>query len=387
MARASLPFLVTIGVALAACGKERAPFVGGDGPVPHTAGSRNQDTSHPEAGGGGLAEVAAGAAGEGPIATSGGDDSGGSGGSAPTGSGALTRVVKGGPWALGQQTTGFVVDHQGRLYLNDERHVFVIEGSDVSEYMTVEDVALITGDNANQISFTDLDLGEDDALYLGVRGKVIKSTSAHSGTVWGDFGAAFSPYPADFEEKLAVLSDDALVITESQGLYLIEHDKASLIYEDPPEGQSWATDCASHDFTAARNGTFLFLPGCNGSSLIQGNADGSGSSVLYEADPKGPLQAANFHCVTRRPGGGFYFVSQTFNTSSDADGPHLYYLSETNGQPSSVVAVPSTPSLRAVWRDLAGKNEPFVFDYCSLAAAEDGTIYLQSMSQVWRIAP
>ena len=55
-----------------------------------------------------------------------------------------------------------------------------------------------------------------------------------------------------------------------------------------------------------------------------------------------------------------------------------------DGGAQAFVEVPLRPSLVQA---MASQNEPLAFRYCSLAVAPDGSIYFQTMSQLWAIAP
>jgi hypothetical protein len=61
-------------------------------------------------------------------------------------------------------------------------------------------------------------------------------------------------------------------------------------------------------------------------------------------------------------------------------------LNEDSDQASGIELINTIPSL-AQAQAQASKIETFAFDYCSIAGAPDGSVYLVTYSQLWRVAP
>ena len=55
----------------------------------------------------------------------------------------LSKVLADETWPFGQSATGMTVDAQGRIYLVESERILRVDGTTVSEYMTVEDAEMI----------------------------------------------------------------------------------------------------------------------------------------------------------------------------------------------------------------------------------------------------
>jgi hypothetical protein len=105
--------------------------------------------------------------------------------------------------------------------------------------------------------------------------------------------------------------------------------------------------------------------------------------LLYTTDidpTPSAIQTSNFLCTTRDPLGGFYVVVENLNDT----GSRLVHLTEDAAGPTGLSEVPTRPSFIAAEMS---QNEAFAFRYCSIAAGADGTVCLQTRSQLWKVAP
>jgi hypothetical protein len=91
------------------------------------------------------------------------------------------------------------------------------------------------------------------------------------------------------------------------------------------------------------------------------------------------LNAFNFICSARDPAGGFYSV-----ITDQSDRPHLYHVDETATGTQAFSEVTTSPSFIEAE---ASQNETFAFMFCSLTTAPDGTVFFQTMSQLWKVTP
>jgi hypothetical protein len=87
-----------------------------------------------------------------------------------------------------------------------------------------------------------------------------------------------------------------------------------------------------------------------------------------------------YMCSARDPAGGFY-TAVVDNTNQQLG---LYHVDETAPGAQAYTEVALNPSLNQA---SASQSEAFAFLFCSMAVAPDGTIFLQTMSQLWSIAP
>ena len=355
---------------------------GGDGAIA-TAGQSNNSGANGFAVGGtstGGELGTVGTSGAGAAATGGAAGSGGVPGSSTLRK--LTRVIADGPWQLGQQTTGIAVDSQGRLFINDEHNVYAVSGTSSTVFLTTADV---TGISDQTLGFQDLDIGPDDQLYIAFGRAILRTDTAHQATPWRDLSTT---YPALSAENLGVFATGGVAFAIGDGLVRVTSSDATLIYP-ASSVVDWQEGCAGEDLSVARSGVFLYQTGCNAFPLVRGNVDGSGVEVLYKTELLGhsPLAANNFLCSARDPKGGFYVVADTSTSDDVADTRRtLYHLSEDSDQTSGIERIDTTPTFTEALVE-AQQSDVFAFDYCAIAGAPDGSVYLVTFSELWRVDP
>jgi hypothetical protein len=88
-----------------------------------------------------------------------------------------------------------------------------------------------------------------------------------------------------------------------------------------------------------------------------------------------------FVCSTRDPSGGFYFM---LGRIGDYVGSHLFHVTETSSGADGLTLIDTVPTFLEASKT---QNESLAFDFCSLAAAPDGTIFYQTASQLWKVSP
>ena len=202
----------------------------------------------------------------------------------------------------------------------------------------------------------------------------MRSSQPHQAEPWVDV----APTIMD-ARKIAVIDDGLIGLVSRTGFWTFSDAGGTLIYPpsifNPP-------GCAYEDLAADRSGTFLFQPGCNGSPLLRGEADGSGVGVLYASSllQPGDIAADNFLCVARDPSGGFYLVVEDPTDSA----PRLYHVADDAQGTTGLTWIETVPSFAQASQR---KSNVLGFLYCSLAAAPDGTVYFQTAAQLWKVAP
>ena len=291
----------------------------------------------------------------------------------------LSLVLQGAPWKNGQNARGLAADAAHRVYRMDDNNIYRVEGSTVITYFTLADALNQVGlENAGY--FLDLDLDPSDLLYIMLIGTqpttgtsatfVAQSSGPQLATKWRDL----STYTAS---RMGVITSGKVGFIDYSGLWTGTATSESLVYAASLLQD--VANCAMQGIATAHSGVFLYLPGCNGSPLLRGNADGSGVAVLYQVSSS-PINGSNFLCSARDPAGGFYIMAVQ---NIDGSGIHMYHVAENaNGSTglTQVVTVPSFDQARN------SQTEMFAFRYCSLATAADGTVYFQTMSQLWQVS-
>ncbi len=284
----------------------------------------------------------------------------------------LTRVVNDAPWKGLQRVGGMAVDAQNRVYFEDTENVWLVDGQNVSTYLTLEEAAANAPPTVTSW-ISDLDRGPDGLLDVVVSGfgsmgnavaVVVRASSPHAAQPWLDvssIGAA----------RLSVISADRAAVVNVAGLHTASATGQTLVY--PNALLDNAENCALHDLTAAPTGVFLYQPGCNGSPLYRGNVDGSGVAKVTGF-------FVTHICTARDPNGGFYIVVDDFPPGAT----RIYHLADGATDAAAATLVETTPSLAAV---KAMQDDPVIFMFCSMAAASDGSIYLQSFQQLWKVSP
>jgi hypothetical protein len=179
---------------------------------------------------------------------------------------------------------------------------------------------------------------------------------------------------------MGVVSEAEIALVSSAGMYLAKPAGNSLLYG--PSVLQGGTDCATEDLAVQTSGVFVYQPGCNGSPIVRGNVDGSGTQVLFQWMPGQPnkIDVQNFLCSGRDPAGGFFTVLEDETTSD----PRLVHFDDCFTADTGYEAVPLAPSLAAV---AAASSESLTFRYCSLAVSPTGTIFIQTFHQLWRVDP
>ena len=300
----------------------------------------------------------------------------------------LTKVLSGGPWMTFQWTPGMAVDEQGRVYLEDKTNVYMVDGQTVSTYLTFAEATAKTN-LKNPTRIIDLDRGPDGLLYLLVGGSddkslysgnsvpsvVVRSGGPHVAELWQDASKL------TFAKRMTVRAAGSVAIVSDEGLTLLSDTGSQGLYTRYQIHHQFG--CAWEHIVAAPSGVFLELPGCNEGTLWRGNLDGSGVGLLYDGDQfKAPTNQykPNFVCSTRDPSGGFYFV---LGRLLDNQGSHLYHVTETASGADGLTLIDTVPTFVEASKT---QNETFAFDFCSLAAAPDGTIFYATYSQLWKVS-
>jgi len=284
----------------------------------------------------------------------------------------LSQVVSDGPWEINQSTAGIAVDDNGRVYVADTDNVYAVDNAQVSVFLTPEDAAAITGGPVLLYTYADLDIGSDGLLYILTQDWLIQTNTAHGGVALRDLKTIVAP--AHLGVASPVLAG---LINHYDGLWTVGPSGNEMVYDDTQV--LGGTNCATEDLAVQSSGVFLYQPGCNGSPIVRGKLDGSGAVVLFDEQPN-TLNVHNFLCVARDPAGGFFVMAEDDDTG---DSTLLHFgedVSETNGA-TRVLSAPTFAQAAET------QDETLLFRYCAMAAGKDGTVWIQSFKQLWRLSP
>ena len=292
----------------------------------------------------------------------------------------LSLVLQGAPWYASQATSGMAVDSLNRVYLGDHDNVYLVDGTALSIYLSAAEAA---GPSSSGSRFDDLDIGPDERLYVqtsafftgtGQRSGIVRSGQAHQAEWW------VNTSPLDQMQKLAVIGDGYLAMVTSHGFWTISAAGAQLVYQ--PAQLTSTDNCTCQDLAAGPSGVFLYQSGCNGYPLLRGHADGTGVGVLYNTTitPPSAVSASNFLCSTRDPSGGFTIIVEDASDRA----PRLYHVAEAVQGSTGLTWIPTAPSFAEA---KASQRETFGFYFCSIATAQDGTVYFQTYHQLWKVSP
>lgn len=128
----------------------------------------------------------------------------------------------------------------------------------------------------------------------------------------------------------------------------------------------------------------MYEPGCLDYPLLRGHTDNSGLTILYTSNLMGSgsaIAASNFLCTARDPAGGFYVMTED---DSGIVADRLFHVADDADGASGLREIPTQPTFADAG---AHSGNSFVFHFCSMAAAKDGAVFIQSYSQLWKVEP
>jgi hypothetical protein len=275
---------------------------------------------------------------------------------------------------------GMAVDSSGRVYVGDFNSIYMVEGDSVSSYLALAESGLPFAKDA---AIGDFDIGPDGTFYIGIstyiaNEKVVyiaRSSRPHQAEQW------FDPFATSYPVRVGVVGTGKVAVVTIDGMWFATGNGATKIYDRTILISTQR--CAMQDLATAPSGVFLYQPGCSISPILRGNVDGSGASTLYLADGvASPILASDFLCSCRDPAGGFLVVVRNYKEYA----PRLYHVDEDVQGRAGLTWIETKPTFQEA-RQVGLVTDALAFNYCSLAAAPDGTIYFQTYSQVWKVEP
>jgi len=257
------------------------------------------------------------------------------------------------------------IDSHENLFVSDGSSIFVVQGATASVYLSASMIAAVPGGGGGQIQ--SLDVGPDDTLYFLAGSTIFSSTGKGQVTLQHKATLAMSVMWLGVVDANQILLFDYYL----GGLEKVNGASETKLYDGATV--MGATDCFCQSMAAQRDGVFFYLPGCNGSPLIKGRADGSGAAVLLQANASPQLNSFDsFDSVGRIPSGGF--VASVENSWNQA----LIQLDE-NGNWSEIVTSPPMHD----FIKMIGDVSEF---YCRpIVAGPSGAFYIVGIHSIYRV--
>ena len=248
------------------------------------------------------------------------------------------------------------VDSRDRLFVTDSKNIYVIENGVPSVYLAEADAPTDAGAFVNP-EIVDLDVASDDKLYVlySFTGSWIARVPAAHQFEWvaptNHFGFSFNMSAATPDRFYVANGYDGL-------LEVTAADAGSRILYDVG-----VSDCAAPNLTAFPN-FFFYTPGCNGSPIVGGRLDGSGSREVFR--------------VTRSAIGFGRSLVANHVVGLDEGLPRLLYVGPDGGS----MRIATAPTLA----NFAAANGIF-WNYYDLVQGPTGTIYMVSGRDILAVTP
>jgi hypothetical protein len=303
---------------------------------------------------------------------------GGGGGPAAPAPRALSMVLENAPWMLmsgGGGAPTLAIDANQRLYRMAQTTIYAIDGATISPYLTVAEMTSSAGLGMGAW-FTDIDTGPDGQLYVMAVGNltgstvydlVVRSSAAHQATLWRTL-------PTTIAMRMGVIGTANIGVIDRAGLSTFTATAGKSVYG--PAALTSLDPCGTQHLATNPSGAFLYQPGCLGSGILLGKSDGSG--IAGVPTPSDVSITGGFTCSARDPAGGFFVMAKG---QSDG-GPRLYHLAESGA--GGLVHVRTEPSFGEARLARGGGSQ---FSACTMAVSSDGTIYVDTLKEIWKVAP
>jgi hypothetical protein len=286
----------------------------------------------------------------------------------------LSLLVEKGPWETTSYHDGLAADGQHRVFRVADQHIHLIQGATVSTYLTIQEAVVQVGLRYAG-RFVDVDIASDGVLHALLVGTLLtantsatlitQSAAPHVVTAWRDL----STYTTS---QLSVIGGGKVAFTDYSGLWVATMTSQQLVFPDSKLQNAFGAG----ELTVNPSGVFLYLPG---GPVLRGNTDGSSVAVLYQPSSP-PIHADRLTCTARDPAGGFFLMAN----DGQGEQPRLYHLTEDASGTTGITHVVTTPSFGEAQQSRAFSR---LFSSCRMATAPDGTIYVQTGDQIWKVSP
>lgn len=260
------------------------------------------------------------------------------------------------------------VDSLDQVYVTSGSTIFRVKDKQPVIFLNAATIKTATGSSADP-NIRSIDVGPDDNLYFleGTSGKILVSDQQGQVRIHRDLQGI-----PGFPWRIGVINADSiLLINLYDGLYMVKGSGNSLLYDKSLV--LGGTNCGTEDLAADADGSFSYLPGCNGSPMVGGKSDGSGVGILLtNSISVGLTSWWNFSGVSKDPAGGFI---------ANVSGSRILRAT-TLGQYEIIHTDPELDVLA-----ITSEGNSMAFYYGAIAKGSTGNIYLLSSTSLYAAHP
>lgn len=260
------------------------------------------------------------------------------------------------------------VDSLDQVYVTSGSTIFRVKDKQPVIFLNAATIKAATGNSAD-LDIRSIDVGPDNNLYFleGTSGKILVSDQQGQVRIHRDLRGI-----PGFPQRIGVINADSiLLINLYDGLYLVKGSGSSLLYDKSLV--LGGTSCATEDLAADADGSFSYLPGCNGSPMVGGKSDGSGVGILLtNSISVGLTSWWNFSDVSKDPAGGFI---------ANVSGSRILRITAL-GQYEIIHTDPELDVLASTF-----EGNDMAFYYGAIAKGSTGNIYLLSSTSLYAAHP
>lgn len=285
---------------------------------------------------------------------------------APPASHVFEKIAGPSIWTYLRRT--IAVDSLDQVYVTSGSTIFRVKDKVPAIFLNAATIKAATGSSAAP-DIRSIDVGPDDNLYFleGTSGKILVSDQQGQVRIHRDLRGI-----PGFPQRIGVIdADSILLINLYDGLYLVKGSGNSLLYDKSLV--LGGTNCATEDLAADADGSFSYMPGCNGSPMVGGKSDGSGVGILLTNSINvGLTNWWNFSGVGKDPEGGFI---------ANVSGSRILRIT-AQGQYEIIHTDPELDVLARTFEE-----SDMAFYYGAIAKGSTGNIYLLSSTSLYAAHP
>jgi hypothetical protein len=263
------------------------------------------------------------------------------------------------------------VDSLDQVYVTSGSTIFRIKNKQSEIFLNAATIKAATGSSLD-LDIKSIDIGPDDNLYFLEANSRKIFVSNQQGNVQMHRDLRGLP---GFPQLIGVIDADTILLMNLyDGLYMVKSSGNTLLYDKSLV--LGGTNCATEDLAAGADGSFTYLPGCNGSSMLAGKSNGSGVGILLTNSISVDLGSWwNFSSVSTDNAGGFTALIASVYSSR---------ILKTNAQGQYEI-LHTDPELDVVARTLEGSD--MAFYYGTIAEGKSGNIYFISSTSLYVARP
>lgn len=263
------------------------------------------------------------------------------------------------------------VDSLDQVYVTSGSTIFRIKNKQPEIFLNAATIKAATGSSLD-LDIKSIDIGPDDNLYFLEANSRKIFVSDQQGNV--QMHRVLSGLPGSPQLMGVIDADTILLMNLYDGLYMVKGSGNTLLYDKSLV--LGGTNCGTEDLAAGADGSFTYLPGCNGSPMLAGKSDGSGVGILLTNSISVGLAGWwNFSGVSTDNAGGFTAIIASVYSSR---------ILKTNVQGQYEI-IHTDPELDVLARTSEGSD--MAFYYSTIAVGKTGNIYFISSTALYVAHP